>query len=179
MTHRYRPGSTIQRREVLHGELWMEHPVRVVDDDGTVLVVLLDSGSEFTFTEHPFGPHPWSHHTRWNGPQVLQLHREGDPYSVWKFFDDGVFRYWYVNFEQPIVRREGGFDSDDHELDLIIHPDGRREWKDVEGLASLRRTGRLTLDQIGTVLEAAEGVSALLDSGERWWAGWDDWTPAG
>ena len=57
----------------------------------------------------------------------------GDRYGVWKFFEtDGTFRHWYVNFEAPIVRHDDGFDTDDHGLDLIVHPDGRREWKDVE-----------------------------------------------
>lgn len=28
------PGQTVTRREVLHGELWMDHPVTVVAEDG-------------------------------------------------------------------------------------------------------------------------------------------------
>ena len=86
---RFRPGTEITRREVLHGRLWLTHPVTVVADDGEVLAVLLEPGSAFTFHEHPFGPHPWRRFAAWGGTTVLQLHREGDAYSVWKFFDDG------------------------------------------------------------------------------------------
>ena len=113
----------------------------MVADDGEVLAVLLEPGSPFTFHEHPFGPHPWRDQAAWGATTVLQLHREGDAYSVWKLFDEGAFRYWYVNFEAPVVRHEGAFDTDDHGLDLIVHPGGRREWKDVEHLSELVTSG--------------------------------------
>jgi hypothetical protein len=63
-------------------------------DDGHVLAVLLEPGSQFRFHEHPFGPHPWAAYDAWGGTTVLQLHREGDPSGVWKFFEDGVFTRW-------------------------------------------------------------------------------------
>ncbi len=61
----FRPGTEITRREVLHGRLWLDHPVTVVADDGEVLAVLLEPGSRFRFHEHPFGPHPWSAYDAW------------------------------------------------------------------------------------------------------------------
>ena len=108
---------------------------------------------------------------------MLQVHREGDRYAIWRFFDDGAFRYWYVNFEAPFVRRDGAFDTDDHGLDLIIHPDGSTEWKDVEHLNRMRRTNRMTTDQILDVLEAAEQVTELISGGDPWWLRWDGWHP--
>jgi hypothetical protein len=156
----------------------MEHPVTVVADDGDVLAVRLDPGSIFTFHEHPIGPHPWGGFTHWGGSIVLQLHREGDHYSVWKFFEpDGTFRYWYLNFEQPVVRLDRAFDTNDYGLDLIIHPDGRREWKDVEDLHGQRVQGRITIETVAAVLAEAHKVVAMLDADDRWWAGWDDWQP--
>jgi hypothetical protein len=175
---RYRPGTEILRREVLHGQLWLDCPVTVVADDGDVLAVLLEPGAPFTFHEHPFGAHPWSAHPAWGGSTVLQLHREGDAYAVWKFFDEHGFRHWYLNFEAPVVRHEGSFDTDDHGLDLILHPDGRREWKDVEHLSELVTRGRMTGPEVVDVLHAAGGVIALLDADEGpWWAAWSQWHP--
>jgi hypothetical protein len=58
-------GSTILRREVLNGEVWLQSPVTVIADDGTELAVLLEPGSTFTFPEHPFGPHPWASFDHW------------------------------------------------------------------------------------------------------------------
>lgn len=178
---RFEPGTTVRRLEVLHDRLWLESPVRVVADDGPdgVLAVLLEPGSPFTFHDHPIGPHPWRGHDSWGGSVVLQLHRGADRYGVWKFFEpDGTFRYWYLNFEAPIVRHDDGFATDDHGLDLIVHPDGRREWKDVEHLAEQVDEGRITWDTVARVLEAAAEVVRLLDADDRWWAPWDDWTPA-
>jgi hypothetical protein len=181
MTAPWVPGEVITRREVLHGRLWLEHPVTVVDDDGTTFAVLLEPGSPFTFHDHPIGPHPWGAHRAWGGTTVLQVHRTGERYGAWKFFDETPagprFRYWYLNFESPIVRDDDGYDTDDHGLDLIVHPDGRREWKDVEHLHVQRAQGRIDLETVGAVLEAADRVVDLLDADDRWWSEYDDWTP--
>jgi Protein of unknown function (DUF402) len=175
---RYEPGSVIRRLEVLHGRVWLESPVTVVSDDEAVLAIRLDPGSAFTFPQHPFGAHPWSGRSAWGATVVLQLLRTGDHYGVWKFFDpDGTFLYWYVNFEAPVVRREAAVETDDHGLDLIVHPDGRREWKDVADLHRQRVEGRIGLDTVGAVLAAAAEVTDLLDTDTHWWARWDDWAP--
>ena len=109
---------------------------------------------------------------------VLQLHRAGDHYAVWKFFDPaGTFLHWYVNFEAPVVRRPDGFETDDHGLDLIVHPDGRREWKDVADLHRQRVTGRIDERTVGLVLAAAADVTDQLDANTHWWSPWDGWTP--
>ncbi len=141
---RYATGTVITRREVLHGHTWLECPVTVVADDGDVLAVQLGPDRRSRSSTHPFGTHPWRSYAGWSGPTVLQLHRAGAAYAVWMFFDGGVFRYWYVNFEAPVVRHEDSFDTDDHGLDLIVHPDGRREWKDVDDLSAMVRSGRMT-----------------------------------
>ncbi len=174
----FSPGAVIQRREVLHGQVWLEHPVEVVADDGIVLAARLDPGSAFTFPEHPHGRHPWAAHRAWGEAIVLQLSRRDTWYGVWKFFDaEGRFRHWYLNFEPPVVRRVDGIETDDFGLDLILHPDGSREWKDVEDLHHQRSEGRISGDTVLTVLAEAANVVADLDAERRWWADWDSWTP--
>ena len=174
----YEPGTSIQRFEVLHGCVWMQHPVTVVSDDGATLAVRLDPGSRFSFPPHPFGSHPWSSRSAWESTVVLQLHRSGDHYGVWKLFDPaGAFLHWYINFEAPIVRGREGFETDDHGLDLIVLPDGRREWKDVADLHWQRVTGRIDQGTVALVLAAAADVTAQLDAGTAWWSRWDGWTP--
>lgn len=68
----FQPGSVIQRFEVLHERVWMHSAVTVVSDDGEILAVRLDPGSEFTFPDHPFGPHPWSARAAWGETVVLR-----------------------------------------------------------------------------------------------------------
>lgn len=155
----------------------MQHPVTVVEDRGNVLAVWLEPGSRFDFHEHPMGSHPWSAADAWGETHVLQLHRTGDAYSVWKFFASGEFTHWYINFEALIVRRPRGFDTDDYGLDLVVSPQGQVTWKDVPHLSAMLRSGRMDEHQVIDVLRAAEEVSSLLERNERWWSTWDAWTP--
>ena len=69
------------------------------------------------------------------------------------------------------------FETDDHGLDLIVYPDGRREWKDVADLHWQRVTGRIDDATVRLVLAAAADVVAQLDSTTSWWSAWDGWTP--
>jgi predicted RNA-binding protein associated with RNAse of E/G family len=71
----------------------------------------------------------------------------------------------------------GRLQTDDHGLDLIVHPDGRREWKDVEHLSGQLREGRIDQSTVLDVLAETETVLREPDSGDPWWLAWDDWTP--
>jgi len=170
-------GSTILRREVLHGQVWLQSPVTVIADDGTELAVLLEPGSKFAFPEHPFGPHPWRSLDAWSRTQVLQLYRADLLYSVWMFYENGRFQNWYLNFEAPHVRQVDAIDTLDYGLDLVLGPDGTSAWKDVEDLAPMLRSGRMTMTEVGAVLETAEQVSQSLAGNDRWWSAWDNWRP--
>ncbi|MFC7406677.1 DUF402 domain-containing protein [Georgenia alba] len=156
----------------------MDHPVQVVEDRGDEFAVLLSPGSEFTFYEHPEGTHPWAGQRAWRGPEVLQLYRVGLWYSVWMFFDETTFRNWYINFEAPVVRHREGFATDDYGLDLIVDTDQSMIWKDVEDLDAMLADGRLEPATVLGVLAAAREVAGLIRTGDRWWAPWDEWTPA-
>jgi hypothetical protein len=174
----FQPGAIIERREVLHGELWLSCPMTVVHDDGQHLAIRLDPGAPFTFPPHPFGEHPWARHSHWGDSIVLQLYRSGDLYSVWKFFEpDGTFRHWYVNFEAPLHRGSGGIDTDDYGLDLVIDPHGERQWKDVTDLHHQRVEGRISHETVLDVLAEAARLETALDDGDLWWAPWSDWLP--
>jgi protein associated with RNAse G/E len=51
---------------------------------------------------------------------------------VWWFFRAGAFAGWYVNLETPYVRRPDGVETTDLVLDIVVQPDRRWEWKDVD-----------------------------------------------
>lgn len=172
----FQVGSMVCRREVLHGHVWAASPVRVVADDD-VLAVWLAEGTPFEFPPHPFGPHPWCHVQRWTETGVLQLYRPDDGYAVWAFFRGSTLDCWYVNFEAPYRRFDGGFDTLDHGLDIVITDDGWR-WKDREDVAAYVANGRLTPAQAEAVWAEADRVAAALDRGERWWTDrWSGWRP--
>src|SRR6266545_1746453 len=64
--------------------------------------------------------------TTWRGHGILMFFPAGAPaYSVWWFFgDDGDFRGWYVNLEEPAVRHDDHLDTVDHALDIWARPGG-------------------------------------------------------
>jgi hypothetical protein len=167
----------VRVREVLHGSEWASWDERVVGDDGAVLATVQVDGTPMAFAPHPV-PHPWGHLEAWAGTTVLKLRRSGDWYSVWKFFDASGLLSWYVNFETPVVRTADGIDVNDLQLDIVIAPDGAWRWKDVQDLAPSLASGRITHDELLATLSAAAEVADLLERDDRWWAPWDDWSPA-
>ncbi|SDD46437.1 DUF402 domain-containing protein [Nocardioides lianchengensis] len=171
------PGTVVERREVLHGQVWLSTPVTVVDDDGETLAVLLVPGAPMTYPDHPFGPHPWAGVDTWGGTTVLQLHRADDWYAVWRMFEGDRDLGWYVNFEAPIRRGHARFETLDYGLDLVIPPDGPWTWKDVDDPDELVREGRITREVADELRTRAAALAQDLDAGRRWWAGWDRWTP--
>lgn len=172
----FAPGSTIVVREVLGDAVWATWREVVESDEGEVLATVLVAGTPMTFPEHAVA-HPWGHLEAWQGTTVLKLRRPGDWYSVWKFFEDGRFTGWYVNFERPAVRTAEGVDVDDLQLDIVIEPDGAWRWKDVDHLAPSVDAGRMDVDALHAVLREATVVAGVLERGDRWWSPWDGWSP--
>ncbi|MFF7655247.1 hypothetical protein ACFZCY_36355 [Streptomyces sp. NPDC007983] len=65
-----------------------------------------------------------------------------------------------VNFEHPAHRTEGGFDTLDLAVDLVIDPDlSLLRWKDEDEYAHVRRLG-IVSDNEHQAVELAPGPSA-------------------
>jgi predicted RNA-binding protein associated with RNAse of E/G family len=106
---------------------------------------------------------------------VLIEHRPGAAHTIWHFWDgdDRSFAGWYVNMQQPYRRNGRAFQTQDHELDIWITPDGSWEWKDEEELAAWVPRGRFTAEEVAEI--RAEGERVLAE-----WpfpTGWEDWEP--
>ncbi|MEV5237909.1 DUF402 domain-containing protein [Streptomyces cinnamoneus] len=172
-------GEMIVRREILDGREWVSYPVQVVADDGHTLAVYLAKGTPLTFGTGDFrwGPHPWSAFEHvWQSDGVLQLQRPGDGYAVWARWDGPRFAGWYVNFQEPMRRTPGGFDTLDQELDLWIPGDGSPyRWKDVDDFEERVRSGGFTAEEAASVRAAAAEVADLVARGAGWWEEWREW----
>jgi Protein of unknown function (DUF402) len=178
-------GELVTRREVLNdGRCWLEVPVRVVRDDDELLATYVARGARFVFPPGPWpiagGVHPWSIKDRWEGHGVLMLQRPGEAHAIWVFWfgDERAFRGWYVNLQDPFRRRDGGYDTQDLELDIWAPLDRAWEWKDDELLDVRVAEGRFTAEQATRARAEGRRVGALLDAGEQWWdERWAAWTP--
>ena len=107
------------------------------------------------------------------------LQRPGDTYAVWVFWHgaEREFRSWYLNLQEPFRRTEAGYDTQDLELDLILHPDGRIEWKDDELLDLRVHEGRFTQDQAVRSARKDDGSRRARSEGHWWDAWWALWEP--
>lgn len=183
---RWTPGDVIVRREVLRGRAWSGLPMYVVADDPDLLALYLPGGSRLGFASGVWptanGRHPWDRgpDTRWQGHGVLHLHRPDDAYAVWVFWHgpDRRFNCWYLNLQGPYKRTELGIDTLDHELDIVVDPDGTWRFKDADLLELCVHHGRFSRTEVDAIVAEGRRLAHMLDAGHQWWDDeWSLWTP--
>jgi hypothetical protein len=175
---RWQPGEEVVWRETWRGRTYSALPVRVVKDDEREIAVYLAEGTEFSFSPDgwPFeGQHPYAGRGGWEGHGVLVLHRYGTAHAVWHFWSGPERRFvgWYVNLQAPFVRDGTAFDTNDHELDIWVEPDGSWRWKDEEKMEDWVRQGRFTPDDVAAIRREGERVLAEWPFP----TGWEEWSP--
>jgi hypothetical protein len=179
-------GQVALVRYIERGTVVGAFPVRVVVDAGAAVVLHLVAGSEIawpTIDGRPTRDLPLDERYRgewgaairtWDGAGLTIVARDGSAYAVWIFtHEDGMFRGWYVNLEQPWTRTDVGFDTRDHTLDIVIDPDGEWHWKDEDELEAAVDQGHHLREEADAI--RAEGERVLAD-----WpfpTGWEDWRP--
>lgn len=180
----WEPGEHIVRREVWNGQVWAAMDVVVVRDEPDLLAVFTPTGAPMGYAAGDWptadGLHPWHDKPRWHGPGCLQLLWPREDYSVWVFWSgpERTFDRWYVNLQAPFVRTANTVDTLDHEVDVIVKPDGGVELKDVELVANSVRHGRFGQDFADAVIRRARELAARLEISGIWWdSAWSGWTP--
>ena len=78
-----------------------------------------------------------------------------------------------MNLQAPFRRDGTAFDTQDHELDLWITPDGAWKWKDEEALLDWVRRGRFTEAEAAAIRAEGERVLAAWPFP----TGWEGWEP--
>lgn len=179
-----RAGQTAVRRDVHRGgRVWSEHALRVLSDTGTAPVTACAPGAE-TRLPVPYararaagagpgragamdalGSGRWElTRGRWRETELRMWKPPTAWFSVNAFYDEAGLRNWYVNFERPMIRTTGGFDTFDLFVDLVVTPDltGQR-WKDEDEYAHARRLGVVTDAEHRAVEAAREEVPAMVE----------------
>lgn len=181
---RFQHGETIIRREIMRGEPWIAWPHICVSDEPDLLVTYLPPGAKWLFPsegEFPAGRHPYEAQgkTEWTGHGMLALHFPDVDHSIHVFWrgPERTFSGWYFNLQDAPRRTEIGFDTLDHELDLVWAAGAPTwQWKDEDVFAvtgQLRYPGRT-----GQIRAEGERIGKLLDAGELWWdEAWASWVP--
>lgn len=168
-------GEVAVRREVWHGSPWSALATTVIEDSSELLALHLAVGSPMAFVDdHPLGVHTWAVNNTWQGLDIVMLQRPLDSYSVWFFGEFAV----YVNLQDPYRRTELGFDTFDHELDVVVSPDGSWVFKDEDRMPMTIESGRFTTAEVETIHATGAAIGEMLDAGEAWWSpDWATWTP--
>jgi hypothetical protein len=178
---RFQPGETIVRREIIHGVAWFAVPHICVSDEDDLLVTFLAPGTKWGFPPDGEPRHPYESDgkTEWIGHGMLCLHWPGIDHSVNVLWEGPQRRFamWYFNLQDAPRRTGIGFDTLDHELDLLWAADAPTwEWKDEDKFAE---TGEFRYgDRVAEIRAEGARIGALLDAGHRWWdESWASWTP--
>lgn len=198
MQRRWQPGEVIVRREVLGlgafaapdpappwwGRAWQAIPVVVVEDEPDEPVTYIPPGAKLGFADGrwptPDGLHPWHGRTHWQGHGCLMVQRTDESHAVWHFWTgpERTFACWYINLQAAFVRTSIGYDTQDHELDIVVSPDGSWVFKDLEVLDERVEEGRFTAELVASVRDLGDRLGAELTDGKQWWdRRWAAWEP--
>ena len=181
---RWAAGDRIVYREVLRGRVWTAKPVTVVQDTIDLVALYLPAGTLCKFPGDGYDrrrDHWPLVDMVWRYTDVLHLITPGAGHALWVMWDIGhaALRCWYVNLQEPIRRTSVGFDTMDHELDVVVSPD-RSDWqlKDEEQLARSQHIGLYTDEEARAIRAEAERAIGLMQAREPPWDdGWEHWHP--
>jgi hypothetical protein len=177
---RWRPGATvIERFHRPDGSIGQVHPLRVLADDGRVLLAWLPAGTPIIGSRLADGRElreaPLDQRFRiprvavpdfWHRTSTLRRIADDEWSSVWWFFDaEGRFTNWYVNLEVPLGRNPAGVDRVDGVLDVIVDRDGTWRWDDEDEAEVAIDAGRLTAEQLDRLRAEGERIGALAERG--------------
>jgi predicted RNA-binding protein associated with RNAse of E/G family len=116
-------------------------------------------------------PYDEAHVLSFSGPKTR--------YAVLLFFPPDWSPWsWYVNLEDPLRRTALGFDTLDHELDVIVELDGSWRWKDEDDLAESIRRGVIPAEEEPRLRADGErAVRRIVDREPPFDRDWSAWRP--
>jgi hypothetical protein len=152
MPYRWEVGQNCALRGIVNNHVWLAQSVTVVKDEPGETILLLRPGARCAYPEGYWrwkGNKDYSQGTRWQEAQNSPIiHREfawhsnrllmflepGKYYGCFMFWDQtsDQFTCYYINYQLPFQRCHCGFDTLDLDLDIVIDPQYRWEWKDED-----------------------------------------------
>ena len=183
---RFSSGDTVTHREVWRGRPWAVRPAIVVRDEPDLVALYRPLGTQGMSPVDADGRawrvvHDWWHApVTWTDRHQLMLAEPGRPWSIWLMWDEAwTFRNWYVNIELPWRRTAIGFDTMDHELDIVVQPNRSWQWKDEDVLQEWVQGGAHTPEEAATFRE--HELQVIRERIEPWAAPfgdeWPQWRP--
>jgi hypothetical protein len=183
------PGDSAVLRHVYNGRVGAAYPVTVVEDTDRRIALYLRAGTPIRWLE---GELPlWLDNAdrailvqEWERTDVLMLATPGRAHATWVMWAAGTrdFVCWMVNLQEPLVRSRLGWDTSDHELDVVASPDLRWAWKDEDKFDRLVALGPFNKELGEAIRREGEAVIADIEArrppfNEHWsrWEPEPDW----
>ena len=181
------PGDSVTLRGVGKKVIWA-YPAILAQDTPELIAYYLRAGTAGKNTSHRLLPDEMldadniqivDH--RWARTDVLMLVVPGEAFSVYYMRETGTknLECVYINMQAPIRRTSIGFDSMDHTLDVVIHPDmDQWRWKDEDEFEEAQRIGVYTLEQARQIRAAGEkAIELVLSQRRAMYEKWKLWEP--
>ena len=182
---RFDPGETIALRQTWEGLVWAARPATVVEDTPVQTMLFIPAGirwmapsydgKRLKIPQAEFELIP----QRFDETHVLSFSWSKTRYAVLLFFHlDWSPWSWYVNLEDPLRRTALGFDTLDHELDVIVELDGSWRWKDEDDLAEAIHRGVIPAEEEPRLRADGErAVRRILGREPPFDRDWTAWRP--
>jgi len=184
----FEPGQTIEMREVWSGKTWELRSAVVVNDSAQLIALYTPPKSEALVAVSRDGRHLRMPTEEWSlqpaltfDSGLLGLHVPGTQHSVLVIFDPPPgYGPWYINLESDLQRTDGGFEYEEHVLDILVEADlATWRWKDEDELAEAVELGLFTAPQAAEFrAEGERALEWLLSRRPPYDRDWPGWRPA-
>ena len=184
---RFKPGETIETREVWRGKTGEQRIAIVIEDSNELIALYTDPGSEALVAVDATGVQMRMPVSDWRLEPtnrftlgILALHVPGSQHSLLVIFDPPPqFGRWYINLESDLARTERGFEYEEHVLDIVVEADmSTWRWKDEDELEEALELGLFTPEQAAEFrAEGERALEWLLSRRPPYDRDWLSWRP--
>jgi hypothetical protein len=182
------PGDPIVLRGVGFRRLWWAMPAIVVQDVPSLIALYWQAGTHWKDqSKHATAQDLLASDDAdivdhiWTETDVLMLAAPEESHAVWVMWEQGHTKLccWYINLETPLLRTPIGFDTMDHELDIVISPDRSAwRWKDEDAFRELVAAGIFSVEEARAIRAEGERVIQQMEAGAPPFCdGWEKWLP--
>lgn len=184
-TGRWQPGETTVLRFLWQRKVLFAWPCRVVQDSADLVALFVPDKTAYKRSRRLDGGRPLllapyvTEDAVWQR-DLLRLMYPGRPYSIWLLWDVDPRRLlcWYVNLEDPFARTAIGFDTADHELDVVIRPDLTWYLKDEDELDAMVQEDLIPERRGVEIRQMAKQAISLVEQRKPPFSdGWERWAP--
>ncbi|MFN0095768.1 MAG: DUF402 domain-containing protein [Dehalococcoidia bacterium] len=149
-------------------------PLVVIEDSATRTLLWMPAGTPTLLCvpneqsqPKPWGPGEWrlerTSSWRWDALFVLSPASWWATWLLWE--PGGRFRGWYVNLQEPFEPTPWGLDHRDLQLDILVPPDRRWRWKDIDDLERCEALGVMSAPVAARTRAEGEEATRQIEAG--------------